>query len=126
MPTDDDLIQITAIALDNAYARAGTGSGLAPGDWMACKPGCHQCCIGVFPISPLDAARLKEALAAADPTTAAHIRRRASEGPPPPRARLPRHPAHGRTLPRAAPRIRLRRLRQRRALPRPRPHHRHL
>jgi Fe-S-cluster containining protein len=69
MPTDAILIQITDRALADAYARAGA--------WMACKPGCHQCCIGVFPISPLDAARLRTALAAADPAVAARIRSRA-------------------------------------------------
>ena len=81
------MIQIADAALADAYTRAG--------DWMACKPGCHQCCIGVFPISPLDAARLNEGLAAADPATAARIRKRASEA----RARLsrdfPGNPATG-------------------------------
>ena len=71
MPTDAELIQITDAALSDSYARAG--------HWMACKPGCHQCCVGVFPISTLDAARLREALSIVEPTTAAHIRRRASE-----------------------------------------------
>ena len=78
MSTDADLVQIAEAALADSYARAG--------DWMACKPGCHQCCIGVFPITSLDAARLREALAAAEPTTATHIRKRASEA----RARLSR------------------------------------
>ena len=78
MPTDADLIQIAEAALTDSYTRAG--------DWMACKPGCHQCCIGVFPITTLDSARLRKALATATPTTATHIRRRASEA----RARLSR------------------------------------
>jgi Fe-S-cluster containining protein len=86
MPTDATLIQITDAALADAYARAGTGSGQSPGEWMACKPGCHQCCIGVFPISPVDAHRLREALAAADPATATRIQHRAAEA----RARLSR------------------------------------
>jgi Fe-S-cluster containining protein len=42
MSTDSDLIHITDAALADSYTRAGF--------WMACKPGCHQCCIGVFPI----------------------------------------------------------------------------
>ncbi|MDQ2924961.1 MAG: YkgJ family cysteine cluster protein [Acidobacteriota bacterium] len=74
----DNLIQIADAALADSYARAG--------QWMACKPGCHPCCIGVFPITSLDAARLREALATADPITAEYIRRRASET----RARLSR------------------------------------
>jgi Fe-S-cluster containining protein len=86
MPTDTHLIQVTESALADAYARAGTGSGTKPGEWMACKPGCHQCCIGVFPISPLDADRLRAALATTDPTTAARIKHRAQES----RARLAR------------------------------------
>lgn len=79
IPADADLIQIATAALDNAYTRAGTGSGHASGEWMACKTGCHQCCIGVFPITTLDADRLRHALATASPTIAAHIRTRATE-----------------------------------------------
>jgi len=71
MHTDAELVQITDAALADAYARAG--------DWMACKPGCHQCCIGVFPITTLDADRLRDALATADPGVAIRIRQRASE-----------------------------------------------
>lgn len=61
----EHLIQITDAAIASSYERAGRGSGLAQGEWMACRPGCHQCCIGVFPVSALDARRLREALAAA-------------------------------------------------------------
>jgi Fe-S-cluster containining protein len=71
MPTDAELIQITDAALADSYARGG--------DWMACKPGCHQCCIGVFPITTLDADRLRDGLAAADPAVATRIRQRATE-----------------------------------------------
>jgi len=78
MPTDAALIQIATTALDDAYLRAG--------NWMACKPGCHQCCIGVFPITTLDVHRLRQALATADPDTATRIRHRAQEA----RARLSR------------------------------------
>ncbi len=78
MPTDADLIQIATTALSDAYTRAGIGSGLRPGQWMACHPGCHQCCIGVFPITTLDAARLNHALTAADPAVAQRIQNRAA------------------------------------------------
>ena len=71
MHTDAELIQITDRALADSYTRAG--------DWMACTPGCHQCCIGVFPITTLDADRLRDALTTADPAVAARIRQRASE-----------------------------------------------
>ncbi len=78
MPADAALIQITDAALAESYARAG--------HWMACKPGCHPCCIGVFPITSLDAARLREALATGNPETATRIRERSAES----RARLSR------------------------------------
>jgi Fe-S-cluster containining protein len=65
-----DLIQIADAALADAYTRAG--------HWMTCHPGCHQCCIGVFPISPADATRLRLALELADPATASRIRTRAA------------------------------------------------
>jgi Fe-S-cluster containining protein len=51
---------------------------LRSGDWLACRPGCHQCCIGVFPISPLDAETLRAALASADPAVADRIHTRAA------------------------------------------------
>ena len=70
------LFPILDAALASATARSG--------DWLACKPGCHQCCIGVFPISQLDAQTLREALAAAEPAVAAQIRTRAAAS----RARL--------------------------------------
>ena len=70
MPADAELIQITDAALADAYARAG--------DWMACKPGCHQCCIGVFAITMLDADRLREGLRAAEPDTRERVQQRAA------------------------------------------------
>jgi Fe-S-cluster containining protein len=66
--------------LDAALASATERSG----NWLACKPGCHQCCIGVFPISQLDAQTLRQALAVAEPTLAARIHARAAAS----RARL--------------------------------------
>ena len=50
------------------------------GAWLACRPGCTQCCIGPFDITQLDAHRLREglrALAAVDPARAAAVRTRA-------------------------------------------------
>jgi Fe-S-cluster containining protein len=68
--------------IDNALASAAARSG----DWLACKPGCHQCCVGVFPISQLDAESLRTALRSANPATAAGILTRAQAS----RARLTR------------------------------------
>jgi Fe-S-cluster containining protein len=48
------LIQIVDAALASATQRGGSH--------LACRPGCLQCCIGVFPISQQDAYRLREGL----------------------------------------------------------------
>lgn len=77
-----DLIQIVDTALASATARSGTH--------LVCKPGCSQCCVGVFPISHQDAFRLREALAAldqTDPERSQRIRGRATAS----RARLTPH-----------------------------------
>lgn len=65
------LVQIVDAALAEAARKAGP--------WLACKPGCTPCCYGPFPITPDDAARLRNGLAALDPEHAAAIRRRARE-----------------------------------------------
>jgi len=65
------LVQIVDTAVADAYRRGGAH--------LVCKPGCSQCCIGVFPIAHEDAARLREGLAAltqTDPERAARIRTR--------------------------------------------------
>jgi Fe-S-cluster containining protein len=50
----------------------------ARGDWLACRSGCHQCCVGVFAISQMDAERLREALESAEAGVAGRIRARAA------------------------------------------------
>jgi len=54
----DQLIQIVDAALASTTLRSGPH--------LACRPGCTQCCHGVFPISQQDAARLRESLTALD------------------------------------------------------------
>ncbi len=49
------------------------------GAWIACRPGCCECCIGPFPISPSDAARLREGLSRLDSSTAQCVRDRAAD-----------------------------------------------
>lgn len=52
----------------------------AAGGWLACRPGCSECCIGPFPITPLDVRRLRaglRCLAAGDPARAAAVEARA-------------------------------------------------
>ena len=71
MTPPDQLVHIVDRALADAAARSG--------DWLACRPGCSQCCHGVFSISALDAHRLREglhALTAIDPARAAAVRTR--------------------------------------------------
>jgi Fe-S-cluster containining protein len=51
---DTQLIQILDAALADTARRSG--------DWLVCRPGCTQCCIGVFAIDQLDAARLEQGL----------------------------------------------------------------
>jgi len=49
------------------------------GDWLVCRPGCTQCCIGPFEITALDALRLRNGmakLAATDTAKADRIRSR--------------------------------------------------
>ncbi len=53
------LIQIVDAALASAVARSGPH--------LACRPGCSQCCHGVFEITALDAQRLRDGLALASP-----------------------------------------------------------
>ncbi len=65
----NELFPIIDAALDSAALRSGAH--------LACRPGCHQCCIGVFAITPLDAAALREALADAPADLAERIRARA-------------------------------------------------
>src|SRR5512140_2420431 len=51
---DQQLVQIVNAALADAAQRSG--------DWLKCRPGCTQCCVGVFAISQLDAVRLRDGL----------------------------------------------------------------
>jgi Fe-S-cluster containining protein len=68
---DQQLVQILDAALADATRRSG--------DWLKCKPGCTQCCVGVFAISQLDAVRLREGLAKLeknDPRKAERLKKR--------------------------------------------------
>ncbi len=68
---DLHLIQIVEAATLDAAQRSG--------DWMKCRRGCTQCCIGVFAINQLDALRLRQGLAnleQTDPARAAAVHRR--------------------------------------------------
>ena len=65
---DQQLVQIVDAALADAARRSGS--------WLACRPGCTQCCIGAFAISQLDAERLRagfQALEQFNPERAARV-----------------------------------------------------
>ena len=71
---DGALIQIVDAALADATRRSG--------EWLVCRPGCTQCCVGVFAINQLDAVRLQQGLSdleKADPQKARRIRARARD-----------------------------------------------
>ena len=71
---DAELIQI----VDRAVAAAEQRSG----PWIACRPGCMDCCIGAFAISLPDASRLRRGLAELeerDPERARAVRDRARD-----------------------------------------------
>ena len=68
---DSQLVQIVDAALAEAARRAGP--------WLACRPGCTQCCHGAFAINALDALRLcagMDALRQTNPAAAEAINQR--------------------------------------------------
>ncbi len=64
---DGALIQIVDAALADAAGRSG--------EWLVCRPGCTQCCVGVFVINQLDAVRLQQGLGDLEQTDAARAGR---------------------------------------------------
>jgi Fe-S-cluster containining protein len=64
---DGALIQIVDAALADASRRSG--------EWLVCRPGCTQCCVGVFAINQLDAVRLQQGLADLEQTDTARAGR---------------------------------------------------
>lgn len=71
---DRTLLQTVDAALAEAARKSGA--------WLVCRPGCTACCVGPFPITQLDAFRLRAGLAeleTRDPERAARVRERALE-----------------------------------------------
>lgn len=69
---DRTLIRIVDSAMAEAERRSGA--------WIACRPGCTSCCMGPFPITQLDALRLRrglEELRLTDPARAQRVAERA-------------------------------------------------
>jgi Fe-S-cluster containining protein len=67
-------VQIVDAALAASKRRSG--------EWLVCRPGCSQCCIGAFSINQLDALRLRQGLADLEelaPQRASRVRARARD-----------------------------------------------
>ena len=87
---DQRLVQI----VDAALAEAARTSG----EWLVCRKGCTQCCYGPFPISQLDALRLRQGLRElykSDPARAERVRERAREAVTRLKADFPGNPETG-------------------------------
>jgi Fe-S-cluster containining protein len=87
---DQALVQIVDAALADSARRSGK--------WLACRPGCSQCCMGVFAINQLDALRLRNGLAQLelhDPPRAARVRERARQAVARLSPEFPGNPATG-------------------------------
>lgn len=71
---DRKLVQIVDAALADVTRKSG--------EWLVCRPGCTQCCVGVFAINQLDAWRLRRGLDDLEkraPDRAARVRERARD-----------------------------------------------
>lgn len=71
---DQALVQIVDAALTDSARRSGK--------WLACRPGCSQCCVGVFAINQLDVLRLQKGFAELEqraPVRATQVRERAHD-----------------------------------------------
>ena len=88
--SDTTLIQIVDAAL--------VVVGIKSGAWLACRPGCSQCCVGVFAINQLDALRLRNGLAElslGDVERAARVRQRVAASAQRLRSSFPGDPVSG-------------------------------
>jgi Fe-S-cluster containining protein len=77
-----NLVQIDDAALVQIVDAALADSARRSGDFLVCKPGCFQCCVGVFAISQLDAIRLRDGLRnleVVDGARATRVRERVAE-----------------------------------------------
>ena len=85
---DQQLIQIVDAALADAFQKSSK--------WLACRPGCSQCCVGVFAINQLDAIRLRKGLAELEQRGSAARRPYPRTGPRIRRASYSRFPRRSR------------------------------
>ncbi|HKV10610.1 MAG TPA: YkgJ family cysteine cluster protein [Thermoanaerobaculia bacterium] len=91
---DRRLLAVVEEAMSEAVHRAATESG----SWLACRPGCTECCHGTFPVNRLDARRLRQGLAelaAQEPERARAVAARADAQIPRLREGFPGDPETG-------------------------------
>lgn len=91
MRSDRRLLQV----VDGALAEATRLAATSDGSWLACRPGCTECCHGPFPINRLDILRLRRGLAESDPKRAQAIVERARDQLPLLRQDFPGDPQTG-------------------------------
>ena len=87
---DSQLVQIVDAAL--------AATAIKSGPWLVCKPGCAQCCVGVFAFNQLDTARLRRGMAeleSQDGGRAMEVRRRVADSIARLRADFPGDPQTG-------------------------------
>jgi Fe-S-cluster containining protein len=87
---DQALIQIVDADFADSARRSGA--------WLVCRPGCTQCCVGVFAINQLDAERLRRGLSeleVLEPERARRVRERARESVARLAAEFPGDPVSG-------------------------------
>lgn len=88
--SDAKLLTVLDQTMETAVAHSGS--------WLACRPGCTPCCVGVFAISALDAERLREgltSLAASAPERAQAVLERAASARERLAVNFPGHPETG-------------------------------
>lgn len=66
---DAQILEVIDAAISESRSRAGK--------WIACRAGCSECCYAAFPVTALDAERLRRGLATLDSARAEAIRERA-------------------------------------------------
>lgn len=69
MTTDADLLVHIDATMADAVQRSGA--------WIACRPGCTECCLGPFEITALDAVRLRTGIARLGPAIRSRVLARA-------------------------------------------------
>ena len=81
-PLGDGAVERADAELLRGLQRDFDATAAKAGRWLACCPGCAECCLGPFPITRLDEQRLRVGMARlteADPPRALAVRKRARQ-----------------------------------------------